>query len=165
MQFEASLNLEQGRTAPCPGVRTHQLLLFLQRESLHICTSLQTLLSQLCYFLWCSTMPREAVKMWDAADVWVRRETTWGTGFVAGCREQQTANLAKWSRFCLLCAGQSRFSAAGAIAQKGVKMGEVIVPAMWNNSRAASFSKSFFSAAVVACLWSPIFWRIKLTFS
>lgn len=49
---------------------------------------------------------------------------------MANCQEQQTANLAKWSRFCLLCAEQSRFGAAGTITQSGVKMGEVTVAAM-----------------------------------
>lgn len=85
------------------------------------------MLSQLCSFLWYSAIPRETVKIWDAADLWVRSKVTWGTDFMASCWEQQTANLAKWSRFCPLCAGQSRFGAAGTIAQNGVKMGEVIV--------------------------------------
>lgn len=127
-----------------------------------VCTS--GMLSQLFSLLWCSTIARDAIKMWDAANLWVRSKVTWGTGFVGSCQEQQTASLAKWSRFCLLCAGQSRFGAAGTIAQKGVKMGEVIVAATWSSSSATPFSKSLIPAAVAAFLWPPTFWTIKLVF-
>lgn len=160
MQFKTSLSLEQWRTASFSRLGICQLLYSLQRWSLHIWHAKPALPFPLGQY-----HPQGCSKRCQIQRALERgAKPPWGTGCAGSFLEQQTARLAKWTRFCLLVSGLSGFAAAGAVAESGSKVGKPIITATREQIQCNTFFQISCSCSRGGLSQPPTLWTTKLRF-